>query len=314
MITAFMKIIIVDQKHGETKSLVLKGWARVALSICLLGAPVVLGYYGYIFSAARNADFYKDEATQAWIDELESQKADIEQIRQDTLAQLQALTLRMANLQARLLRLDALGQRLTEISNLDDGEFDFTQQPAIGGPMDQDEERVAMPDFIQALDNLTREIEDKQQQLELIDSLMAVQQIESNAYLAGRPIDRGWISSTYGRRIDPFTGKLAWHQGIDFATGRTGVDVQAVASGVVTFAGEKQGYGKMVKLNHGNGYETLYAHDEKLLVKPGDIVKKGQVIALSGNTGRSTGPHVHFEVHKNGRVVDPSSYVHRTSR
>jgi murein DD-endopeptidase MepM/ murein hydrolase activator NlpD len=87
-----------------------------------------------------------------------------------------------------------------------------------------------------------------------------------------------------------------------------------VASGVVTFAGDKQGYGLMVKVNHGNGYETLYAHDEKLLVQPGDIVKKGQVIALSGSSGRSTGPHVHFEVHKNGRVVDPSSYVHRTSR
>lgn len=309
-----MKIIIVDQKHGETKSLVLKGWAKVALSICLLGVPVVLGYYGYHFSAVRNADFYKDEATQAWMDELESQRASVEQIRQEALAQLQALTLRMANLQARILRLDALGQRLTEISDLDDGEFDFSQAPAIGGPADQDEERVEVPDFLQALDNLTREIEDKQQQLELLDSLLAEQQIQDDTFLAGRPINRGWISSTYGRRIDPFTGKLAWHAGIDFATGRTGIDVKAVASGVVTYAGEKQGYGQMVKVNHGNGYETLYAHDEKLLVKPGDIVKKGQVIALSGNTGRSTGPHVHFEVHKNGRVVDPSSYVHRTSR
>ena len=309
-----MKIIIVDQKHGDTKSLVLKGWMRVALSVCLLGVPVVLGYYGYHLSATRNADFYKDEATQAWMNTLKSQKEDIDQIRQDTLAQLEALTLRMANLQARLLRLDALGQRLTEISNLDDGEFDFTQPPALGGPADMEAEDVAVPDFLRALDNLAREIDDKQQQLELLDSLLAEQQIQTESFLSGRPVNRGWISSTYGRRIDPFTGKLAWHQGIDFATGRTGVDVKAVAAGVVTYAGEKQGYGNMVKVNHGNGYETLYAHNEKLLVKPGDIVKKGQVITLSGNSGRSTGPHVHFEVHKNGRVVDPSSYVHRTSR
>jgi len=309
-----MKIIIVNEKHGDTRSLVLKGWARVALSICLLGVPVVLGYYGFHVSATRNGDYYKDQATQAWMDELQAQKADVEQVRQETLDQLQALTLRMANLQARLLRLDALGQRLTEISDLDDGEFDFTQAPAVGGPQDLDAEQVQVPDFLQALDNLTREIEDKQQQLELLDSLLSEQQIQSAAYIAGRPLNRGWISSNYGRRIDPFTGKLAWHQGLDFATGKTGVDIMAVASGVVTFAGEKQGYGRMVKINHGNGYETLYAHDEKLLVKPGDIVKKGQVIALSGNTGRSTGPHVHFEVHKNGRVVDPSSYVHRTSR
>ncbi len=309
-----MKIIIVDQKHGDTKSLVLKGWMRVALSVCLLGVPVVLGYYGYHLSATRNADFYKDEATQAWMDTLKSQKEDIDQIRQDTLAQLEALTLRMANLQARLLRLDALGQRLTEISNLDDGEFDFTQQPALGGPADMEAEDVAVPDFLRALDNLASEIDDKQQQLELLDSLLAEQQIQTESFLSGRPVNRGWISSTYGRRIDPFTGKLAWHQGIDFATGRTGVDVKAVAAGVVTYAGDKQGYGNMVKVNHGNGYETLYAHNEKLLVTPGDIVKKGQVITLSGNSGRSTGPHVHFEVHKNGRVVDPSSYVHRTSR
>lgn len=309
-----MKIIIVDQKHGDTKSLVLKGWMRVALSVCLLGVPVVLGYYGYHLSATRNADFYKDEATQAWMNTLKSQKEDIDQIRQDTLAQLEALTLRMANLQARLLRLDALGQRLTEISNLDDGEFDFTQPPALGGPADMEAEDVAVPDFLRALDNLAWEIDDKQQQLELLDSLLAEQQIQTESFLSGRPVNRGWISSTYGRRIDPFTGKLAWHQGIDFATGRTGVDVKAVAAGVVTYAGDKQGYGNMVKVNHGNGYETLYAHNEKLLVKPGDIVKKGQVITLSGNSGRSTGPHVHFEVHKNGRVVDPSSYVHRTSR
>ncbi len=309
-----MKIIIVDQKHGDTKSLVLKGWMRVALSVCLLGVPVVLGYYGYHLSATRNADFYKDEATQAWMNTLKSQKEDIDQIRQDTLAQLEALTLRMANLQARLLRLDALGQRLTEISNLDDGEFDFTQPPALGGPADMEAEDVAVPDFLRALDNLAREIDDKQQQLELLDSLLAEQQIQTESFLSGRPVNRGWISSTYGRRIDPFTGKLAWHQGIDFATGRTGVDVKAVAAGVVTYAGDKQGFGNMVKVNHGNGYETLYAHNEKLLVKPGDIVKKGQVITLSGNSGRSTGPHVHFEVHKNGRVVDPSSYVHRTSR
>lgn len=309
-----MKIIIVDQKHGETKSVVLKGWVRVALSLCLLGAPALLGYYGYHLSASRNADFYKDEAAQAWMDDLQAQKEDIAQIRQETLAQLEALTLRMANLQARLLRLDALGQRLTEISDLDDGEFDFTQAPAMGGPAAPEEEDIEMPDFLRALDDLTREIEDRQQQLELLDTILSDQQIQSNTYISGRPISRGWLSSPFGKRIDPFTGKLAPHQGIDFATGRIGVDVQTVASGVVVFAGEKQGYGRMIKINHGNGYETLYAHNDKLKVKAGDIVKKGQVIALSGNTGRSTGPHVHFEVHKNGRVVDPSAYVHRTSR
>lgn len=314
-----MKIIIVDQKHGETKTLVLKGWTRTLLTICLLGLPVLLGYYGYQFSAARNADFYSDERAQAWAEDLREQKEDVRKIKQETLAQLQALTFQLASMQARLLRIDALGQRITAISDIEEGEFDFTQPPAVGGPkvlnengqIELDETSI---DLIKALDELSWQINDRQQQLEILDSLLSGRQNQSNAFLAGSPVTQGYISSSYGRRIDPFSGEQAWHQGIDFATGREGIEIQTVAAGVVTFAGERSGYGLMVKVNHGNGYETLYAHDKEVLVQPGDIVKKGQIIALSGNSGRSTGPHLHFEVHKNGRVVDPASYIRRTNR
>jgi murein DD-endopeptidase MepM/ murein hydrolase activator NlpD len=171
-----------------------------------------------------------------------------------------------------------------------------------------------MPDFLQELDELADQIESRQQQLELLDSILIERENQLEFSVSGRPVSRGYISSGFGRRIDPFTGNLAWHQGVDFATGKTGEDVFAVAAGVVTWAGDKQGFGKLVQLDHGNGFETLYAHDEKVLVKVGDVVKKGQIIALSGSTGRSSGPHVHFEVHKNGRVVDPASYIHSTVR
>src|SRR5690606_22012340 len=184
--------------------------------------------------------------------------------------QLQALTLRIANLQARLMRLDALGERLTAVAGLDDGEFDFSQQPAVGGPENLDEVGEP-PDFLGALDELTRQIEDRQQQLELLDSLITGRRTQDDAFLTGWPVAKGWISSPFGRRIDPFTGKLAVHQGVDFATGKEGVEVQAVATGVVTFVGERPGYGLMVEINHGNGYETLYAHDQEVLVQPGDI-------------------------------------------
>lgn len=309
-----MKVIIVDEKHGGTRSLALGGWARLTLTICLLGVPAVLGYLGHQAAVARSADLYSDKAAQAWVDRLERQEADIRKAREEAQAQLQALTLRIANLQARLMRLDALGERLTVVAGLDDGEFDFSQQPAVGGPESFDTGESAAPDFISALNDLTRQIENRQQQLEILDSLLSGRKTRDEAFLTGSPVAKGWISSAFGRRIDPFTGKLAWHQGMDFATGKVGVEVQAVAAGIVTFAGERQGYGLMVEVNHGNGYETLYAHDQEVLVKPGDIVKKGQVIALSGTSGRSTGPHVHFEVHKNGRVVDPASYIHRTHR
>jgi len=311
-----MKIIIVDQKHGDTRSIVLKDWMRVLLTFCFLGMPVFLGYYGYQFSAGRSADLYTDEAAQAWADKLVEQEEEVQRIREETLAQLQALTLRLANLQARLLRLDALGERLTVISDLDDGEFNFQQMPAVGGPEVMLEKGNGFEEFdlIKEIDELSLQIEDRSQQLELLESLLSDRQIQSDTFLAGRPVSSGWISSAFGRRIDPFNGDLAWHQGVDFATGVTGVEVSSVASGVVTFAGERSGYGRLVEINHGNGYESLYAHNQEILVNSGDIIKKGQVVALSGNSGRSTGPHVHFEIHKNGRVIDPASYINRTNR
>jgi murein DD-endopeptidase MepM/ murein hydrolase activator NlpD len=205
---------------------------------------------------------------------------------------------------------------LTAISDLDDGEFNFNQIPALGGPGIMLEEGAGFESFdlIKEIDDLSLQIEDRQQQLELLENLLSDRQTQAETFLAGRPVSSGWISSGFGRRIDPFNGNLAWHEGVDFATGVTGIEVSSVASGVVTFAGERSGYGSIVEVNHGNGYESLYAHNQEILVNSGDIIKKGQVVALSGNSGRSTGPHVHFEIHKNGRVIDPASYINRTNR
>lgn len=306
-----MKLIIVDHAHhGGSKSVVLKGWVRLGLSLCLLGLPVLLGYCGFQLAS----QVQRVQATESWAEGLREQKDDLERVKQETLSQLEALTVRMASLQARLIRLDALGERLTTAAGLDDGEFDFSREPPVGGPEVSTGETMHLPDFLQALDALGAQIEDRAQQLELLDSIMIERESLSAFAVAGSPVNKGYISSSFGRRIDPFTGKLAWHQGVDFATGKAGEDVVAVAAGVVTFAGEKGGYGKVVRIDHGNGYETLYGHDKTLLVKVGDVVKRGQVVALSGSSGRSTGPHVHFEVHKNGRVVDPASYIHSTIR
>jgi murein DD-endopeptidase MepM/ murein hydrolase activator NlpD len=140
--------------------------------------------------------------------------------------------------------------------------------------------------------------------------MLASRKYREDVAMTGRPIERGWMSSEFGRRVDPITGRLAWHPGIDFA-GQMGDPIVAVAAGVVVFCGEHQGYGRMVEIDHGGGYSTRYAHQEMMLVALGDVVKKGQVIGLIGSTGRSTGPHVHFEVLKDGRQVDPSRYVAR---
>jgi murein DD-endopeptidase MepM/ murein hydrolase activator NlpD len=163
------------------------------------------------------------------------------------------------------------------------------------------------------VDDLSQQIGDRKQQLETLEALLANRKLQNDVFLAGRPIKKGWMSSRYGRRTDPFTGGADWHSGVDFAA-KENSDVIAVAAGVVTWADDRYQYGMMVEINHGNGFTTRYGHCKALSVKPGDIIKKGQVIGTVGSTGRSTGPHVHFEVHKNGRVVDPAAYIHRASR
>lgn len=309
-----MKVILVDQRHGHTKTIVLKGWLKGLLSLCLLGAPVAFGYFGYQLAVSQNSRFFTEESARNWDAQIKLQAEQLADIKLDSQQQLEALTLRLAMLQARLVRLDAVGERITSITNLDNGEFDFSQPVALGGPGTGSSVAYTATSFTDAVEQLERQLEDRQQQLEILEGLMVDRQIKSDVFIAGRPVQQGWIASRFGQRPDPFTGRLTFHAGIDFTTGKAGAEINTVAAGVVTWAGPRSEYGLMVEVNHGNGYTTRYAHSEKLLVDVGDIVKKNQTIALVGSTGRSTGPHVHFEVYKNGRVVDPAAYIHRTVR
>jgi len=309
-----MKVILVDQRHGHTKTIVLKGWLKGLLSICLLGAPVALGYFGYQLAVAQDSQVITEETAQNWERQIKLQADQLQVVKQDSEQQLEALTLRLAMLQARLVRLDAVGERITAIADLDTGEFDFSQPVAIGGPEFGASQPYSSSGFTSALEQLEEQLEDRQQQLEILEGLMVDRKIESDVFIGGRPLDSGWIASRFGQRPDPFTGKLSFHAGIDFTTGKSGAEINTVAAGVVTWSGPRSGYGLMVEVNHGNGFTTRYAHSEKLFVEVGDVVSKGQNIALVGSTGRSTGPHVHFEVYKNGRVVDPAAYIHRTAR
>ena len=309
-----MKVILVDQRHGHTRTIILKGWLKGLLSLCLLGAPVALGYFGYQLAVSQNTGIFSEETAQNWERQIKLQAEQLADIKQDSEQQLEALTLRLAMLQARLVRLDAVGERITTIANLDDGEFDFTQSVPVGGPDLGNSVPYNSTGVLSAVSQLERQLEDRQQQGEILEGLMVDRKIQSDVFIAGRPIENGWISSRFGQRPDPFTGRLSFHPGIDFTTGKSGTDINTVASGVVTWAGPRSGYGLMVEVNHGSGFTTRYAHSEKLFVEVGDVVNKGQNIALVGSTGRSTGPHVHFEVYKNGRVVDPAAYIHRTAR
>ena len=310
-----MKVIFVSSQHGRTRQFTLSGWTRTFLSLCFLGLPLGAGVYlGQYSHELNSSDILTEDASQAWAKMLESQRAEVDNVRKESETRLSAITLRMAELQARLVRLDALGERLTTMAQLDNGEFNFNQAPAVGGPeSDAMGDAYKPPKFLDIVNQLAAQINDREQQLDTLEALMTERSVQDDVFVAGRPVLKGWMSSRYGRRTDPFNGKVAWHSGVDFA-GKLGSEIIAVASGIVVESGERSGYGGMIKINHGNGFQTRYAHNKSNLVKVGDVVKKGQVIALMGSTGRSTGPHVHFEVYKYGRPVDPATYINRTHR
>jgi len=239
--------------------------------------------------------------------EIKLQRDLISQTRFNARADLDALAARLGEVQAHAMRLNALGQKLVTIAKLDRGEFNFEESPGIGGPEDIGLQEL---DFGSEIDEVILELEDREQQLGVLENILMSSHMQEEVYPEGRPIKRGWISSYYGMRTNPFTGKLQFHKGMDFAA-KSGTDVLAVAGGVVTWSSKRYGYGNLVEINHGNGYMTRYGHNDKNLVEVGDTVKKGQLISLMGSTGRSTGPHVHFEVLKNGRQINPQKFVQK---
>ncbi len=309
-----MNIIIVGKRHGESRSIRLSSAAKHMLLGLLFALPMAMGAAGYWLAERFTAEAALDSnAARAWERDLVDQRQELELLREQTDREMAALTVRLAELQGRVLRLDAVGERLVDSAGLASDEFDFAAPPAMGGPATISDSIYQVPEITSALRELSDRIDSREQQLAVLDDLMAANKLSETTFVAGRPITKGWMSSRFGYRADPFTGRSTWHAGVDFA-GKDGSDIVAVASGVVTWATDRYGYGNLVEINHGNGYKTRYAHCKEIKVSVGDVVRKGDLIALMGSTGRSTGPHVHFEVYKNGRSVDPAAYIHRRPR
>ena len=297
-----MKIIIVRQRGHN--------WAlHVSRSMLTLGLVALLGVAGgglwWSSKAQENVDA---EVVDAWRTKLNEQKALVVELAKKSDLQSAAVGRKLAQMQARLLRMEAIGAHMADAADLDQNEFDFAMAPAQGGPVDASQITIGWQELSQELDSLSAQLKRRETELKILDSVLVHEDIKQNSVVRGRPVKWGWLSSPYGQRVDPITGRTAWHSGVDFA-GRDGSDVIAVASGVVTYAGERSGSGKIVEISHAGGYVTRYAHHKAISVASGDVVKRGETIGVMGSTGRSTGPHVHFEVLKNGRTVDPAKYV-----
>ncbi|MFV1972367.1 MAG: M23 family metallopeptidase [Thiohalobacterales bacterium] len=299
-----MNIILFTSKRGQVWNFEINlPVTGLVAGACLAVLSGVLLYTGFRLGADELA------YVAVWQDEVQVQRAAVERAKVSARYNLDALTLRVGQLQAQMLRLNALGERLVSQADIDSEEFDFKALPPVGGPQDVSGlASTELPDFLNMLDELTTGLDDREQKLTVLEHLLMDRSLRERVIPSGRPVTEGWLSSGFGKRADPFTGKQEYHNGVDFAD-KEGADVLSMGDGVVMWSGKRSGYGNLVEINHGNGYVTRYGHNKKQLVAVGDTVKKGQLIALIGSTGRSTGPHVHFEVLRNGKPVNPSRYI-----
>lgn len=290
-----MNIIFFNRKHNRPIRLQLnpKLIGTAAVGLFVLASGIGAGSY-WAFNRLTSSPASSLSA------------ADLAQ--QEALA---AMSARMADIQARMMRIDALGAHLAESAKVKGDEFDFSHKPPMGGP----EEAIALPassmELDRTLSSLSSELQLREAQLLALDKVLQSRRQQVN--LNNMPVHDAYISSSFGYRADPMTGRTAFHGGIDFA-GTEGSDVFSVADGVVTYSGQRTGYGNVVEVNHGDGLVTRYAHARAVAVKVGDMVSKDQLVAYMGSTGRSTGTHLHYEVLRNGKQIDPASFIRVAKR
>ena len=286
----------------------LRAGALAAGFVLLVSTAFILGAWAG-WSKAQRASLAELAELSASVS---GQAQAIERAQQLAEERVAVLAARVGRVQARITRLDALGKRLTEVASLRRGEFDFDSAPALGGPEAgrATAERFTVASLEDVLGELELAVRDRQRQLGALEAVIRSRRLASLLLPSGLPVESGYVSSGFGSRLDPFTGFEGPHEGIDLAA-PPGTPILAAASGIVSYADEGGSYGMLVEITHGGGYVTRYAHNASILVQPGETVRRGDTIALLGSTGRSTAPHLHFEVLRDGYPVDPLQYLGR---
>jgi murein DD-endopeptidase MepM/ murein hydrolase activator NlpD len=282
---------------GKTRRFMKRISARKLLSLLVMASVILL-----ISSRSTESVYENHVRVNVVKTGLEQQAKLVDQLKIDTQEQVGGLVNQLAIMQNRINKMELLTASMAENAGLNKEDFTLNEEMR--------SLELSDSSLTNHIDKMSDTLDFKIQQLTALESLMRGLNIERESELAGRPVEKGWLSSYYGVRKDPFTSRPAMHKGIDFA-GKAGENVVATGAGVVTWSGTRYGYGELVEIDHGNGLRTRYGHNAELTVDVGDVVTKGQSIALVGNTGRSTGAHVHYEVLKNGQQIDPLPYIYR---
>ena len=300
-----MQIILISDRLAKAKSVSLS--LRHLVGSAMLALALVVGATaGLYWLTLRYAAEVPLPALQRLV--LSAQEAEAERSRAFVQQNLNAMAVKVGEMQAQLTRLDALGERLSALAGVK--EFRFNEAPGLGGaaPTLMPPQNLSLADFSEKLTVLSRQVENRNDMLGVLEAQLFEQAVKKKLMPTMMPVAAPYNASGFGRRVDPFTGQWAMHEGIDFLAD-LGSPVVAAAGGVVVFAGLHPQYGYMVDIDHGNDLVTRYAHCSKLLVREGDVVHRGRKIAESGSTGRSTGPHLHFEVRFRGVAQNPAKFL-----
>ncbi|HYG55959.1 MAG TPA: M23 family metallopeptidase [Burkholderiales bacterium] len=302
-----MQIILISDRLAKAKSLTLS--LRHLVASALAAALLVCGATAALYwLTLRYAAEFKIPVLQQLV--LAAQEAEAERARAFVQQNLNAMAVKLGEMQAQLTRLDALGERLSSLAGFRPQDFRFSEAPGLGGaaPTLLPPQNLSLNDFADKLSTLSRNVESRADLLGVLEAQLFEQAVKKKLLPTMMPVSAPFNASGFGRRVDPFTGQWAMHEGIDFLADQ-GSPIVAAAGGVVMFAGFHPQYGNMIDLDHGNDLVTRYAHASKLFVKEGDVVQRGRKIAEVGSTGRSTGPHLHFEVRYRGAAQNPTRFL-----
>jgi murein DD-endopeptidase MepM/ murein hydrolase activator NlpD len=306
-----MNIILVSNSSAKARSLTLTGTHMTLAALVALGlfvAAVLMAQYAIVrFQSGTISNELRGWLASAQDEELRKQELFMRQ-------SLDAMAVRLGQMQAQLQRLDGLGARLAKLSGMNPQEFSFGQKPAQGGPLltVPPQQDISLETMMRQMDDLNSLLGDRSDKLVALETLLQQDKLDKKMLPSVAPITVSWYSSNFGWRIDPFTGKNAMHEGVDYMV-PAGTPVYASAGGVVVFAGLHPQYGNMVEIDHGNQIITRYAHASMLLVKVGEVVRRGHEIARVGSTGRSTGNHLHFEVRYRGAAQNPVRFLEKAA-
>lgn len=300
-----MQIIFVDRRLARARTLTVTRMRMAMLAIALSVAVMALaaGLFAVVFRMAAEANVPVVQGLVSLV-----MRAQVERNEQYVQNNVSAMAKMLGDVQARLLRLDALGERVAKLAGIRPEEFNFRDVPGRGGPLPADARNLSMHELQDQVARVSNSVEQRSDFMDVVESELAASAARDALLPHGTPLSEGFVGSGYGMRNDPFTGQMSMHTGVDFAA-PVGTPIFAAAGGVVVSAEPHPDFGNRLEIDHGKGLSTMYAHTSRMFVHLGDFVRKGQKIAEVGTTGRSTGPHLHFEVHVNGNPQNPSKYL-----